>query len=318
MRTSCSAKLHAPESLFGRASARSSGCPPRGPKRRSGSAHRRREAASPEPRAPGQHSTRRTRSTSGRTSSSWPGFTVHVVEVYGLATAKRRPSRTCLQRAPAAESPDPHDDHAPHRREAGNGKWRSATDHQRTRSMAPENHAPPRGLELRRAAGLHIRDAGAPRGARSSPKPLPMKSPFATLGAETTNGDGRNRLVRRRGHPGVFHSVEPAWHDRNLRELAAHMISPLVFAHIRASSGSPVQQTNPPVRSAWQWLWMHNGVIHEFLRFKRDSGSPSIRRCTRKDRRVDGLETFFYLALTMGLEDPAESRPGCGGPDRGD
>ena len=39
--------------------------------------------------------------------------------------------------------------------------------------------------------------------------------------------------------PGVFHSIEPAWNDRNLRDLAAHLESPLVFAHIRASSGSP-------------------------------------------------------------------------------
>ena len=44
--------------------------------------------------------------------------------------------------------------------------------------------------------------------------------------------------------PAVFHSIEPAWNDRNLRELAGHIASPLVFAHIRASTGTPVQQTN--------------------------------------------------------------------------
>ena len=44
--------------------------------------------------------------------------------------------------------------------------------------------------------------------------------------------------------PGVFHGTEPAWNDRNLRELAAHISSPLVFAHIRASTGTPVQETN--------------------------------------------------------------------------
>jgi predicted glutamine amidotransferase len=59
------------------------------------------------------------------------------------------------------------------------------------------------------------------------------------MGAETTNGDGFGSVVRHRRRPGRFHSIEPAWNDRNLRELAAHLSSGLVFAHIRASSGLP-------------------------------------------------------------------------------
>ena len=81
------------------------------------------------------------------------------------------------------------------------------------------------------------------------------------------------------------------------------MISPLVFAHIRASSGSPVQQTNCHPFRHGKWLWMHNGVIHEFLRFKRDlrvAVDPSLY--TEIEGSTDS-ETFFYLALTMGLED---------------
>ena len=48
---------------------------------------------------------------------------------------------------------------------------------------------------------------------------------------------------------------------------------------------------------------MHNGVIHEFLRFKRDLRvvvDPSLY--TEIEGSTDS-ETFFYLALTMGLED---------------
>ena len=71
------------------------------------------------------------------------------------------------------------------------------------------------------------------------------QSLHSQLGAETTNGDGFGIGWYGVGDtPGVFHSIEPAWNDRNLRDLAAHIESPLVFAHIRASSGSPVQQTN--------------------------------------------------------------------------
>jgi predicted glutamine amidotransferase len=126
------------------------------------------------------------------------------------------------------------------------------------------------------------------------------------LGAETTNGDGFGVGWYGVGDtPGVFHSVEPAWNDRNLREVGAHVMSPLVFAHIRASSGTAVQQTNCHPFRHGRWLWMHNGVIRDFHAVKRDlvlavdpSFYPEIEGSTDS-------ETFFYLALTLGLqEDP--------------
>ncbi len=130
------------------------------------------------------------------------------------------------------------------------------------------------------------------------------QSLHSRLGAETTNGDGFGIGWYGVGDtPGVFHSVEPAWNDRNLRELAGHVRSPLVFAHIRASSGTAVQQTNCHPFRHGNWLWMHNGVINDFLRVKRDLVSavdpslyPAIEGSTDS-------EIFFYLALTLGLED---------------
>ena len=65
-------------------------------------------------------------------------------------------------------------------------------------------------------------------------------------------------------------SIEPAWNDRNLREIAGHVRSALVFAHIRASTGTPVQQTNCHPFRHGRWLWMHNGLIREFGTVKRD------------------------------------------------
>ena len=94
----------------------------------------------------------------------------------------------------------------------------------------------------------------------------------------------RHRLVRRRGDSGVFHSVEPAWNDRNLQDLAVHLESGLVFAHIRASSGSPIQQTNCHPFRHGRWLWMHNGLIRDFHRVKRDLVLRSIRRSTPRSR----------------------------------
>src|SRR5882757_7370448 len=97
------------------------------------------------------------------------------------------------------------------------------------------------------------------------------QSLHSDLGAETTNGDGVGvGWYDDQPEPGVFHSVEPAWHDRNLRELARHVSSRLAFAHIRASSGSPVQQTNCHPFRYRNWLWMHNGVVRDFSRVKRD------------------------------------------------
>ena len=130
------------------------------------------------------------------------------------------------------------------------------------------------------------------------------QSLHSKLGATTTNGDGFGIGWYGVGEtPGVFHSVEPAWNDRNLRDLAAHLESPLVFAHIRASTGSPIQQTNCHPFRHGRWLWMHNGLIRGFQEVKRDlvvavdpGLYPAIEGSTDS-------ELFFFLALTLGLED---------------
>jgi predicted glutamine amidotransferase len=130
------------------------------------------------------------------------------------------------------------------------------------------------------------------------------QSLHSRLGAETTNGDGFGvGWYGTSDVPGVFHSVEPAWNDRNLRDLAAAIDSPVVFAHIRASSGSPVQLTNCHPFRHGRWLWMHNGAIHDFAKVKRDlvlAVDPSLYNSI--EGSTDS-EVLLYLALTFGLED---------------
>src|SRR3954452_17016972 len=71
---------------------------------------------------------------------------------------------------------------------------------------------------------------------------LIVQSMHATMGAEPTNGDGFGvGWYGVTDTPGLFRSIEPAWNDRNLPDLAGHIYSPRVFAHIRAAIGSPVQ-----------------------------------------------------------------------------
>jgi glutamine amidotransferase len=133
---------------------------------------------------------------------------------------------------------------------------------------------------------------------------LIVQSLHSQLGAEETNGDGFGvGWYGEQATPAVFRSIEPAWNDRNLRELSGHVRSGLVFAHIRASTGSPVQQTNCHPFRHERWLWMHNGFIGGFDRVKRDlvlevdpSLFPGIEGTT-------DTEVFFNLALTYGLTD---------------
>ena len=70
--------------------------------------------------------------------------------------------------------------------------------------------------------------------------------------------------------PGVYHGVAPAWGDANLRELAAHVASPLFLVHVRAAIGSPIQQTNCHPFRHGRWLFVHNGYVGDFHVIRRD------------------------------------------------
>ena len=122
-------------------------------------------------------------------------------------------------------------------------------------------------------------------------------------GATPTNGDGFGvGWYEEDEPPRVYRSTHPAWNNRNLKELAAGISSHLFFAHIRASTGTAIQETNTHPFRYGRWLWMHNGLIREFPRLRRelvlaidDSLFDSIEGTTDS-------ETMFYLALTFGLE----------------
>jgi predicted glutamine amidotransferase len=103
--------------------------------------------------------------------------------------------------------------------------------------------------------------------------------------------------------PGVYRNVAPAWSDRNLQELCAQIESPLFLAHVRATTGTPVQQTNCHPFRHGRWLFVHNGFIDQYPVLRRDlllAVDPDL---------FDGIEgttdseLLFYLALTFGLDD---------------
>ena len=132
---------------------------------------------------------------------------------------------------------------------------------------------------------------------------LVVQSLKSQKGVETTNGDGFGvGWYSRTPEPHVYRSTSPAWNDRNLREISAEIQSGLFLAHVRASTGTAVQQTNCHPFRYRNWLWMHNGLINGFAQARRElllavdaSLFPSIEGTTDS-------ELMFYLALTLGLE----------------
>lgn len=135
------------------------------------------------------------------------------------------------------------------------------------------------------------------------------QSLHSELGAEATNGDGFGiGWYDESPTPGVFRSIEPAWNDQNLRELAGHVTSGHFFAHIRAAIGSPVQQTNCHPFRHGRWLFMHNGYVAELARLRRDLMLAIDESLFPEISGTADTEILFYLALTFGLEgDPPDA-----------
>jgi glutamine amidotransferase len=124
-------------------------------------------------------------------------------------------------------------------------------------------------------------------------------------GATTTNGDGFGVgwYDELGGVPALYKSVHPAWNDRNLRELAAHVRSPLFFGHIRASTGTAVQETNTHPFRHGRWLFMHNGLVRNFATVRREYLLAIDPELIPSIEGSADSELLFYLALTFGLED---------------
>ncbi|HEY5846233.1 MAG TPA: class II glutamine amidotransferase [Microlunatus sp.] len=130
------------------------------------------------------------------------------------------------------------------------------------------------------------------------------QSLHSRLGATTTNGDGFGIGWYGDGlEPAVFKGTDPAWNDENLREVAGRISTPVLFAHIRASTGTPVQRSNCHPFRHGRWLWMHNGAIRGFHETKRDLLMTVDPQLYPDIEGSTDSEALFFLALTFGLTD---------------
>lgn len=119
-----------------------------------------------------------------------------------------------------------------------------------------------------------------------------------------TNGDGFGiGWYSERETPGIYRNFRPAWNDRNLRDLAEQIRSHLFLAHVRAATGTAVQQTNCHPFRFGKWLFVRNGVIHGFREMKRDLVQEVSPELYPSIEGTTDSEVMFFLALTLGLED---------------
>lgn len=94
---------------------------------------------------------------------------------------------------------------------------------------------------------------------------------------EPLNGDGFGigwYVSELHDEPCTFVSVNPAWSNRNLRNLAPKIQTECFFAHVRAASVGEVSESNCHPFQYRNLLMMHNGGVENFSRIKRKIREP--------------------------------------------
>jgi len=123
-------------------------------------------------------------------------------------------------------------------------------------------------------------------------------------GIPLPNGDGTGLgWYGRHPEPALFRSMAPAWGEENLQELASEIESRMFLAHVRAATGTAVQQTNCHPFRHGRWLFVHNGFIDGYDRIRRDLMYAIAPELFGGVRGSTDSEVMFHLALTFGLQD---------------
>lgn len=120
----------------------------------------------------------------------------------------------------------------------------------------------------------------------------------------TTNGDGFGvGWYTDLEDPGIYKDIQPAWNDDNLYDICRHVTSPLFVAHVRATTGSAVQQTNCHPFRYRRWLMVHNGAIAGFDLIRWDLVAELGRTWYGHLKGTTDSEILFYLCHMYGLEE---------------
>ena len=132
---------------------------------------------------------------------------------------------------------------------------------------------------------------------------LASQSLHAIKSKTVVNGDGFGvGWYTHRKTPGVYREILPAWNDRNLENLSAHISSGLFMAHVRAATHGEISRTNCHPFSHENWLFVHNGQIGGYSQIKwfLDRLIPEQLYAARQGSTDS--ELIFFLMLANGLE----------------
>ncbi|WP_448569113.1 class II glutamine amidotransferase [Thalassotalea ganghwensis] len=137
---------------------------------------------------------------------------------------------------------------------------------------------------------------------------LIIQSKTAKKRAVPVNGDGFGigwYPLHNDPEPARMVSIEPAWSNQNLLQLAAKVSSQHFFAHVRdASVGMPVSQSNCHPFTYGRYLFMHNGRLDQFCKFKRAMLNSLSDRAFNLIK--GNTDSEYAFALLMDVVDFAE------------
>ena len=120
---------------------------------------------------------------------------------------------------------------------------------------------------------------------------------------EPLNGDGFGLgwyVPEFSQEPATFVSVNPAWSNRNLRNLAPRIKTECMVAHVRAASVGEVSESNCHPFQYKNLLMAHNGGVEEFWKIKRKLREPLTDEMYNWIKgQTDSEHIFAYLVNTL-------------------
>jgi glutamine amidotransferase len=123
---------------------------------------------------------------------------------------------------------------------------------------------------------------------------------------EPLNGDGFGigwYVPELHEEPVTFVSVNPAWSNRNLKNLAPKVRTGCFIAHVRAASVGEVSESNCHPFQYKSLLMMHNGGVEEFSRIKRKLREPLSDELYNWIKGQTDSEHLFAYLLNQLLSD---------------
>jgi glutamine amidotransferase len=129
---------------------------------------------------------------------------------------------------------------------------------------------------------------------------------------EPLNGDGFGvgwYVPEVNYEPITFVSVNPAWSNRNLRNLAPKIKTDCLIAHVRAASVGDVSESNCHPFQYKNILMAHNGGVEEFSKIKRQIREPLTDELYNWIKGQTDSEHIFALLLNNLFHDHKSISP---------